>query len=42
MALIFWIEAINSGGAKEQKQKAPCIFANIIQSQGLPSMNGTP
>ena len=26
MALTFWIEAINSGGAKEHKQKAPCIF----------------
>ena len=29
-----WIEAINSGGAKEYKQRPPCIFAKIIQSQG--------
>ena len=30
MALTFWIEPMNSGGAKEYKQKAPYIFANII------------
>ena len=30
MALTCWIEAINSGGAQKNKQKAPAFFANII------------
>ena len=33
MALTFCIKAINSGGAKEYKQRVPGIFAKIIQSQ---------
>ena len=39
---IFGIEAINSGGAKEHKQKAPCIFANSILSHGVVFMTHTP
>ena len=42
MALIFWIEAINSGGAIGHKQKAPCIFCQYYPVSGVFSMNSTP
>ena len=35
MALTFWIEAINSGGAKKSEQKAPCIFHQYYPVSGL-------
>ena len=35
MALIFWIDLFNSGGAKEYKQKAACILQQIIQVSGV-------
>ena len=39
MTLAFWIEAINSGGAKEYKQRHLAFFAKIIQSQGCFSLS---
>ena len=40
MALISWIEAMDSGWAKEYKQKATCIFCQHYPVQtGFISMN---
>ena len=43
MALISWIEAMDSGLAKEYKQKATCIFYQHYPVQtGFISMNDRP
>ena len=41
MTQIIWIEATNSGGAKEVKQREPCIFANMITVLGVLSEKKT-
>ena len=42
MALIFWIEASDSGQAKSINKRQPASIANIIQSKWVNSMNSRP